>query len=400
METQRQSDCPDLDALELFLASDPEQLNSILDQPFGAIIEYLDNLGFDGERIFQSIRLDQCFSREVWVDSVGIDSLEQFLSLSPIEYCDKFPLVGAPLVAAVVDSIHVGDDQSQLRANAGGTNLTKSQKWEIGIAGGMVGVGLIWGITRLGVHQVTKNTFRELLSDDQIKELVEGMPVIQENAEVKMEIKKGLFGDSLDIKFRKWSDRAIFELKSTSPYLIWKWLTAKKAAKESSEANEIVKAAEEKADDEVVEVVEDTDVGYDFTKDYRRLRERPQFEIKNLENSFAEHGGRSLYASLAENHNSMLRSLRSREGSFIVDDIEQQLSNMKGNMNEFERFEYTILEREVEAELGSLKQGSKKAVTTAAVELEDSILHDLESEITQSVLSEEGEIENELIARE
>jgi hypothetical protein len=128
MEQQQFEVLEELDALEAFLASNPNELNNLLDKPFGELAEQLCYLGFDGKLLRHYICGLESFSKEVWIDAVVIDSIEHFLQLSPHQYCDTYPEIGAPLLVSVVNSIKISEQHAQLLQEAGGTGLSKKQK--------------------------------------------------------------------------------------------------------------------------------------------------------------------------------------------------------------------------------------------------------------------------------
>jgi hypothetical protein len=133
---------PELDGLEVYLASHPDVLKGLMDVPFGEILNKIADLGFDKDILKEEIASTDLFTSSIWLEPVGIDSLDDFWLITPLQYCEQWPDIGAALVAGVIKSIHVSDEQAALLSSAGGkTNLTKSEKWEI--AGGAVLLGYV-----------------------------------------------------------------------------------------------------------------------------------------------------------------------------------------------------------------------------------------------------------------
>jgi len=139
---------PELQALEAFLGSNPDELVAFTETPFASLLTRVNELGFDGDVIQAELASIGILDIEVWSNQVGLEHAE-FLALSPIEYADRYPEQGAPLVAAVLNSIHLSEEQSALHAVAGGTNLNKGGK--IGIALGATGVAIsgLWLVPRM-----------------------------------------------------------------------------------------------------------------------------------------------------------------------------------------------------------------------------------------------------------
>jgi hypothetical protein len=130
---------PELDALEAFLGSTPEELVAFTETPFGGLLAKVNELGFDGDMIQAELASTGILDAEAWTSSVGVD-LSDFLELTPLEYANRYPEQGLPLVAAILNSIHLSEEQASLHSVAGGTNLSKGEK--IGIAVGSTITGM------------------------------------------------------------------------------------------------------------------------------------------------------------------------------------------------------------------------------------------------------------------
>jgi hypothetical protein len=220
MEQQDFEALDELEALEAFLASNPNELNNLLDKPFGELTEQLCNLGFDGKLLHHHISGLESFSKEVWIDSVGINTIEHFLKLTPHQYCDSYPEIGAPLLVAVVNSIKISDQHAQLLQEAGGTSLSKKQKLGLEIGLPVAATALYFAPRVLG-HQNAKKHFLDCLTSEHLKNIAEGKiehVEIPQNKGV-VEIKQSILGTHMDVKITKWSDRVAYELRHTSPYI-------------------------------------------------------------------------------------------------------------------------------------------------------------------------------------
>ena len=132
---------PELDALEAFLGSSPDELVAFTETPFGALLAKVNELGFDGGVIQAELARTGILDAEAWTSAVGVD-LADFLALTPVEYAERYPEQGAPLVAAILNSIHLSEEQASLHSVAGGTNLSKGEKIGIGVGAAVTGLYL------------------------------------------------------------------------------------------------------------------------------------------------------------------------------------------------------------------------------------------------------------------
>jgi hypothetical protein len=128
---------PELEALEAFLGDNPEELVAFTETPFGALLNRANELGFDGDLIQTELASTGVLDAEAWLGPVGL-ARDEFLALTPLEYADRYPEHGAPLVAALLNSIHLSEEQASLHALAGGTNLSKGDKIGIGVAAAVI----------------------------------------------------------------------------------------------------------------------------------------------------------------------------------------------------------------------------------------------------------------------
>ena len=132
---------PELEALEAFLGSSPDELVAFTETPFGALLAKVNELGFDGGVIQAELASTGILDAEAWTSAVGVD-LADFLALTPVEYAERYPEQGAPLVAAILNSIHLSEEQASLHSVAGGTNLSKGEKIGIGVGAAVTGLYL------------------------------------------------------------------------------------------------------------------------------------------------------------------------------------------------------------------------------------------------------------------
>lgn len=155
-------DSPELDALEEFLGSTPEQLVAFTETPFGALLTKVNELGFDGGVIQAELASTGILDVEAWTSALGVD-LTEFLALTPVEYAERYPEQGAPRVAAILNSIHLSEEQASLHSVAGGTNLSKGEK--IGIAVGATVTGLYLA-PRVLNHLILRSKAIEMAAGD------------------------------------------------------------------------------------------------------------------------------------------------------------------------------------------------------------------------------------------
>jgi hypothetical protein len=139
---------PELEALEAFLGDNPEELVAFTETPFGALLNRANELGFDGDLIQTELASTGVLDAEAWLGQVGL-ARDEFLTLTPLEYADRYPEHGAPLVAALLNSIHLSEEQASLHALAGGTNLSKGEKWEIGVGAAAAVVTGVYVVSRI-----------------------------------------------------------------------------------------------------------------------------------------------------------------------------------------------------------------------------------------------------------
>jgi hypothetical protein len=150
---------PELDALEAFLGSTPEELVAFTETPFGALLAKVNELGFDGDVIQAELAITGILDAEAWTSAVGVD-LAGFLALTPLEYADRYPEHGAPLVAAILNSIHLSEEQASLHSVAGGSNLSKGEK--IGIGVGVAAFTGLYLVPRIYKTNKLRNKLLEL----------------------------------------------------------------------------------------------------------------------------------------------------------------------------------------------------------------------------------------------
>lgn len=149
---------PEIEALAKFLGSSPDVLRNLTEEKIGNLPNRLKELGFEANTIQAELADMGVLKKELWLDSVGLD-LTNLLNLSPIEYAEKYPDQGAPLVIAVLSSIHLSDDHASLLEVAGGTNLSKGAKIGVGVASAAVG---IYAVPRLISHLQIRSTVLKL----------------------------------------------------------------------------------------------------------------------------------------------------------------------------------------------------------------------------------------------
>lgn len=157
---------PELEALEAFLGSNPEALEAFLCTPFAGLSQALSDEGFDSEAIRADLSTTGILDSEAWLRVAQLP-LEDFLALTPLQFAERYPETGAPLVAAVLSAIEPGDQPSALMSIAGGTNLSKRDK--IGIGVGVAGAAVVggWAIPRMVKTARFKNKLLELLTPEQ-----------------------------------------------------------------------------------------------------------------------------------------------------------------------------------------------------------------------------------------
>ena len=372
MEQQQFEALEELEALEAFLASNPNQLNNLLDKPFGELPEQLCNLGFDGNLLRHHISGLESFSKEVWIDAVGIDSIEHFLQLSPHQYCDTYPEIGAPLLVAVVNSIKISEQHAQLLEVAGGTSLSKKQKLglEIGLP---VAATVLYLAPRLLYHQNTKKQLFESLTDEVRKEVAEGntIEIVQRvgKQENVIELKQTIFGTHMDVKLANWSDRVTYELRHTSPYIAWKsWSTRKE--RQASEAAKKAEKAEQKAmqaeERELANQVEHRGAEY---REHLRVLERNDMETIKDDSSQEDHdileyGGegfsdrfelRNNWEDDRKNftflHTKFQERLHSRFSGLVDNEFDARASGFYDKLDGFEDEEISLAKRRASKEL-------------------------------------------------
>jgi len=284
MEAKELEAQEELEALESFLASNPKELNNLLDKPFGELVEQLCNMGFDGELIRQYIVTLESFSKDVWVTSVGIDAMERFLELSPHEYCELYPEIGSQLVVTVVNSIKISEQHAQLLREAGGTGLSKKQK--LGLEIGMpVGATALYFAPRLLVHHNTKKALFEFAEhSNQADNLAKGEIVKIElnNSKGVATVRDSKLGRRLDLKFNKWSDRFGFEVRASLPGLIWGKLK-EKALFRAKNADKVASNVEKKVEHE--ELQKSTEVRESISDWDRSLKSSIEDNSSDMDNS-------------------------------------------------------------------------------------------------------------------
>ena len=374
MEQQQFEALEELEALEAFLASNPNQLNNLLDKPFGELPEQLCILGFDGNLLRHHISGLESFSKEVWIDAVGIDSIEHFLQLSPHQYCDTYPEIGAPLLVAVVNSIKISEQHAQLLEVAGGTSLSKKQKLglEIGLP---VAATVLYLAPRLLCHQNTKKIFFEALTDEARKGVAEGeikefvQKAVEGQGKDKYELKQTIFGTHLDVKFANWSDRVAYELRHTSPYIVWKsWSIRKErqateAAKKAEKAEQKAMQAEER---NLANQLEHRGAEY---REHLRVLERDDMETIKDDSSQEDHdileyGGegfsdrfelRNNWEDYRKNftflHTEFQERLHSRFSGLVDNEFDARASGFYDKLDGFEDEEISLAKRRASKEL-------------------------------------------------
>lgn len=152
---------PETDAFEAFLASHPDDLAAFIETPFGGLVAKVNELGFDAAAILDELVPSGLLDRELWISVVDLNDSE-FLALTPMEYVERFPEHGAPLLASVLNSFKLSEDNVSLLSTAGGTNLSKGAKIGIGVTGGILGLALV-------VNQVARTIKTKRLANNMLK---------------------------------------------------------------------------------------------------------------------------------------------------------------------------------------------------------------------------------------
>ena len=360
----------ELEALEAFLASNPNELNNLLDKPFGELAEQLCYLGFDGKLLRHYICGLEDFSKEVWIDAVGIDSIEHFLHLTPHQYCDSYPEIGAPLLVAVVNSIKISDQHAQLLREAGGTNLSKKQKLGLEIGLPVAATALYFAPRVLG-HQNAKKLFFESLSPEKLEEVARGEinERVLPGEKGVIELKQTIFGTHMDVKFESWSDRVAYELRHTSPYIVWKsWSTrkelqakkAEKAEKKAMQAEErkLANQAEHRGakfrehlrdiESDDMETIDDlsSEEEYDILKDYGSSGGRG--ELLKVGNNWED-----FQKNFTSSYRNFQARFESRFSERVVNKYDARASGFLDNLDGFEDKELSVLQRRLSSEISS-----------------------------------------------
>jgi hypothetical protein len=145
-----------LDALEAFLGANPSELVTFTETPFGDLLKRVNQLGFDGHSIQKELDSTGVVDPETWITPVDLE-LAEFMALSPLEYVDRYPEHGAPLVATILNSIHLSDEQASLSSIAGGTNLSVGGK--VGIVAAAAAITGIYAVPRIYNHLSMRSIF-------------------------------------------------------------------------------------------------------------------------------------------------------------------------------------------------------------------------------------------------
>ena len=263
-----QTPASELDSLEFYIASNPDTINSFLDCKFKDLQQLVNSLGFDATTIIRELEPADFFSDYLWVQSVGISKLE-FLELTVIEYCHRFPETGAPLVALILDSIRLSEEQAELLAKAGGTtNLTKANKWEIGLGAVALAGTLQYLIGRGITHSQMKEgliSIQEKMEGKNFEQWAKGESftnqlVDSSGRKLEYTVSKGkLLGwKGLDVKFESAWDRAVFEWRSQGIVKVWNHFFPRNSQDGSgnSDSEEIKSIAESQLETDTVDEVD------------------------------------------------------------------------------------------------------------------------------------------------
>ncbi len=398
---------PELEALESFLASHPDDLKTLMDVPFGKLLERIASFGFDSDILRQELISAGLFSEAVWVESVGLHSIDDFWGMTPLQYCEEFPEIGASLVIGTIKSIHVSEEQLALLSNAGGkTNLTTAQKWEI--AGGSILVGYVLPKT-YRTWRTSTNFTKEQVKDYANQEL----PWINdEGIEMRYnfnysEIAGGTRYVAVETKtlfgriYVEWSNTlpGTFVNKVIKP-LVNKLVGNRTQQRIDSELTESVHSFS-------TSIRNDSQVSEAIESNIRESKERPEHEVQRID-------------SYSSNHNAQLNELiesaqspdlRSSVNHFveqqIVSSFNNSLINVEEADNRVERFEKKELsailtneEKKIEQQFiggeAQLELEAQQAVNKELKSVAKDVEESVEESIEESVKTEEELITNSL----
>ena len=400
---------PELDALEAVLATDADEIGTLLNLPFSSLLARVQDLGFDASVLLEELRAIGLIDADLWLTPVQLNQAD-FLALTPLQYSEQFPESGAPLVFAVLKAIRLTDDQAQLLATAGGTNLSKSEKWEIGV-GVSVGAGYLlpkaglhlwnrsalfkkWELTVEGENPGTKGAF-EKVNEIAYRVDEQGMTV---------KLTKGKVFNSMSLEFDTYGGRLLHELRSTFPgnvlQRIWnsgflqrapKWIKKKLWTSESEAIDDdlresLIEDSVYSAEEGEAVLVEEGD-GRQAAASLDRARNHPYREFEDLLGAMNR---RDLDLPEVFQRSKSLK-LRSRADSRLELEVQEDLKDNFVSNQDFVQKEEIHLEKQIfENRVGEASSVVAEKVDADVVTVEN----DAEGFVVKDVDAEVNLVEN------
>jgi hypothetical protein len=379
---------PELDALEAFLAGNPDELNPLLDTPFGDLARAIADLGFDTEVLIEELAAIGLLTEELWIESVQLEQAE-FLALTPLQYCEKFPDIGAPLVLSVLNAIKLSDEQSELLSKAGGTNLSRGEKVEIGVGIAGAGVAALYVLPRLYQHVQLKRElvayFDKDIQNTDSKLKFTAMRYSREEGILYKFSRDSSGATRLSIKADTYAIRLYGELSNTLPVLLWRKIQGAINKKDAPE-----NLAKETESD-----IKDAAAGSEIEQ--KTIREEERIErspYKDLSHIYKDSGPKiKELANAAANKDSQINdSLIQYAESKALDIAAEKLAEEISELNRIEDAEMEAVEK-------TLHSGENKAtsfVDQKVDSLEAQLAEKADQLIDNAIQKEEIAIDNQI----
>ena len=399
-------DSPELNAFESFLALNPDHIQQFLELPLCDFRAHIDSLGFVGATVLEEFFSIQSFDPEALLSSAGL-SLDDFLSLTPLQFMERSPDFGAPLVYCILNSIHLDGDHQQLLATAGGTNLTKSEKWAIGGAAAITGLYLL---PKLYMHRklipilemmAGKNPAGGGKDYDWTSINFKGFSL--ENSPLKgldsAAVKRGFWGPQADLNFKTFGDRLVFELRCTLPGVIKTFYSARKQAAQA--------ALENQARGESLEYLSNHESGFDANVERSIDDPREEAEEISQQGISQELGSGNLQLDL--DNWAANQQLLGHLSDHVSAEIDSAVASVEADGSFLEREELNLLEDVVKADAAATRslvvsdlegldvEIAKRANSVINVEI-DSLVDGAEAEVADKVQSAVSNIEDDIKA--
>ena len=397
-QTSPDTPTPELDALSTYLGANPDEIAAFTETPFSLLLDRVHQLGFDSTAVQVELAETCILDLDIWLSADPSLELSGFLKMSPAEYSELYPDRGAPLVASVLNSIHLSEEQASLQSVAGGTKLSKGDDIAIASVAGVV-----------TAFYLAPRVVKSVLRNKRFSDIVEQLPAKERENFVayagkwRRPTEGGSFGEGRYGKFLGFTTSE-FRADSIRSRLMHEWnqslgglihkFEPPQPEPEPDNDSDIKSTVLSEAETEAQGEIETSFVH--LAKDGAREASNSEVVSRNMNRAFDD-PSREL-GDLSDDFSALKSSgvrpksvgaVANKElDSFVIDDIGSSLQN------EFNSGEINSLRSEANEYEGSIADTEKKMIANGYDEARQSVLGEARSDANSIKRDASGEIEH------